>query len=277
MRIGDFRGDSNAARLNKTQQELSKLQEKLATGKAINRASDDAAGLAMAKEFEKQVRANRTASENISAGMSALEIADGGGAVITDMLQRQRELALQSQNDTLNNDQRAALDREYQSLSQEIDRVAQSTNYNGLQLLNGQSKLSDGTGKLQVGEGSGAEDQVNLNSSDLSAASLNLTGSSIANSNSASSALNTIDTALKQVTGQRSNQGALVNRLSYAESNNQTGYVNTSKTLSQIEDMDMAQGVTEQVRLQLLGSSGSAALQSLNQISRNNLIALLQG
>src|SRR5688500_12212852 len=131
MRIDEHLGDHLANRWDKGGKDAARIQERLATGKRLNRASDDAAAMAVAKEFEKRVRDYRNASENVSAGMSALASADGGSGAINDMLQRQRELAIQSSNGTLNPDQRQAIDKEFQALSQEIDRTSRSSSFNG--------------------------------------------------------------------------------------------------------------------------------------------------
>src|SRR5690349_2641945 len=113
MRIDKHQASQLVQRFQASAGEQAKIQEKLATGKSINRASDDAAGLAVAVELEKQIRSYRNASENVSAGMSVLSIADGGASIINDMLQRQRELALQGANGTLNSDQRDAINNEF--------------------------------------------------------------------------------------------------------------------------------------------------------------------
>jgi len=277
MRIGDSSNLSGVFQWNKTQQGLEKIHEKLATGKAINHASDDAAMLAVMKEFDKQVRAFRNAGENISAGLSALNISDSGSSAITDMLQRQRDLALQASNGTLNDDQRGAIDKEYQALSQEIGRIAESTEFNGQKLLNGEGPLADGQGNIHVGSGAGTTDQIKLTASQLTPESLGLIQTSVMDAGSAEKALSKIDEALKMVHANRAERGALHNRLEYSDSNNQTQLIQTTQSLSQIEDLDMAKGITEEVRQSILSQSNEAAISQFNQLSRTHLMALLQG
>lgn len=272
MRIDKHVGDHLAGQGAKTGQELAKIHEKLATGKRINRASDDAAGLAVAKEFEKQIRAYRNASENLSAGMSALAIADGGSSAINDMLQRQRELAIQSANGTMNPDQRQAMDKEFQALSQEIERTSKSSSFNGLNLLDGSSKLSDGMGQLQAGSDAG--DRIDLPHTDLSLSSLSLGTERVDSLDGALRALSAIDTALNRVNESRAANGGLTNRLEHALSNLGNQMVNTTRGLSNIEDMDMAKGMTDKVRNDILKDTNAASLSQFNHISRSHLLAL---
>lgn len=274
MRIEKHTGDHFAGQSSKIGQDLARIHENLATGKRINRASDDAAGLAVAKEFEKQIRAYRSATENISAGMSALAIADGGSSTINDMLQRQRELAIQSANGTLNTDQRQALDREFQSLSSEIDRTSKSSSFNGQNLLDGSSALSDGSGRLQAGSDGGQ--QVEMPHTDLSLGSLNLGSERVDTLDRALRAVNAIDTAMNRVNESRAANGGLSNRLEHALNNLGSQLVNSTKGLSNIEDLDMARGTTEKVRNDILRDSNTAALSHFNQISRSHLLALFQ-
>jgi flagellin len=273
MRIESHQGRSLANKWEQNDKDQEKALEKFATGKKLNRASDDHASLAIAKEFEKQIRAYRNASENLSAGMSALAIAEGGSGSINDMLQRQRELAVQSANGTLNADQRQAIDKEFQAISQEIDRTSKSASFNGQSLLDGQSKLSDGSGTLHMGEeGEG----VNLPNTDLSLSSLNLGTERLDTLDGAMQALTAIDNALNRVNESRANQGGLTNRLESALSNLGTQMINTTQGLSQIEDLDMAQGITEKVRTDILRDTNAAALSHFNQLSRSHLLALFQ-
>ena len=274
MRIEKHRQDQLASKYSQTAKDQSKILEKLATGKRINRASDDAAGMAVAKEFDKQVRAYRNAAENIQAGMSAMNIADGGASTISDMLQRQNELAIQAANGAYNQDQRDAIDREFQSLSQEIDRQSKSTEFNGQKLLDGTGKLADGTGKIQAGDGD--SDSVTLTAADLTLNSLNLASDKLDSREGALRAMANIDAAMKKVNDVRASQGSMNNRLEYALSNNQTQQVNTTQALSNIEDLDYAQGLTEKVKNDIMAHSQEAAISQFNQLSRTHLLALLQ-
>lgn len=274
MRIEKHLQDQLSQKLAQGAKEKGKILEQLATGKRINRASDDAAGMAVAREFDKQVRAYRNAAENIQAGLSALNIADGGASTISDMLQRQQELAVQSANGAYGQDQRDAIDKEFQALSQEIDRISKSTDFNGQHLLDGTGALADGSGKIQAGDGD--SDSVTLSASDLSLNSLNMTGEKLDSASAALRAMGAIEAAMKRVNSMRADEGAASNRLGYALSNSQNQQVNTAQALSNIEDLDYAQGLTDKVRTDILQNSQQAALSQFNQISRSQLLALLQ-
>lgn len=273
MRIEKHLQDQLAQRYSQGAKDKGKVLEQLATGKRINRASDDAAGMAVAIEFDKQVRAYQNAAENIQAGMSAMNIADGGASNISDMLQRQQELAVQSANGAYNQDQRDALDKEFQSLSQEIDRESKSTDYNGQQLLDGSGPLADGTGGVQAGDGANT---VTLSASDLTLNNLNLANEKLDSPQAALQAMGSIDAAMKRVNDLRANDGAVANRFSFAQANAQNQQVNSAQSLSNIQDLDYAQGLSDKVRDDILQNSQQAAMSQFNQISRSQLLALLQ-
>lgn len=274
MRIEKHLQDQLANKYAQGAKDKGKVLERLATGKRINRASDDAAGMAVAREFDKQVRAYRNAAENIQAGMSALNIADGGASSISEMLQRQQEFAVQAANGAYGQDQRDALDKEFQALSQEIDRISKSTDFNGQPLLDGTGNLADGTGKVQTGDGNG--DSVTLSASDLTLNTLNLANEKLDSPQAALLAMGSIDAAMKRVNDMRAGEGATVNRLGFALSNNQNQQLESARALSNIEDLDYAQGLTDKVRNDILQNSQQAALTQFNQISRSQLLALLQ-
>ena len=165
MRISQSNMMSNVNSVNKSSHRLGKIYEKLATGKKINRASDDAAMLAVAKELEKQVRGFQQSDSNIGDALSALRIAEGTGSEVSSMLQRQRELGIQASNGTLNANDREALNTEYQALSEEITRISESSNFNGMNVGAGGSPLSDGSGQIQSGPG--ADDNRGLGAIDF--------------------------------------------------------------------------------------------------------------
>ncbi|MDB5050256.1 MAG: hypothetical protein JWO30_3327 [Fibrobacteres bacterium] len=274
MRIEKRLNDQLAQKYSQTGKDKAKVLEQLATGKRINRASDDAAGLSIAREFEKQIRAYRSASENIYAGMSAMSIADGSAGSIGEMLQRQQELAVQSANGAYGQDQRDALDKEFQSLSQEIDRISKSTDFNGQNLLDGTGALADGTGNIQSGADPG--DSITLTASDLSLNALGTGPASLLDPASALSAMASIDAAMRKVNDTRASQGALTNRLEYAASGNETQQVNLTQGLSNVEDLDYAQALTEKVRNDILQNAQTSAISQFNQLSKTHILALLQ-
>lgn len=275
MRIDKQTSMRQTQQLNAAANDKAKLLEKLATGKSINRASDDPAGLAMAMEMDSQIRSYRNATENVYAGMSALAISDGSAASITEMLQRQRDLAMQSSNDTLNPDQRGAIDNEFQSLSQEIDRQAKSSQFDGQNLLDGSGPLSDGTGSVNDGSGDPAS-SIPLPPADLTLSGLSLGSQSVATSGGAGLALSAIDAALSRVNDSRASNGAAQNRMETALQNISSAMVNTASGLSSIEDLDYAKASTDLIRATILQDSNTAALSQFNNLSRSHLLALLQ-
>jgi flagellin len=261
-----------AKTLGKTSRALNKILERLATAQRINRASDDAAGLSISEQLRTQVRGFKAASRNVSDAMSALNIADGAATEVEDMLQRQRELTLQAKNGTLTDDQRQALDVEFQQLQTEIDRVAESTEFNTQDLANGEG-LSDGDAQIQAGPNEG--DAVELPEMDMSVDALGLSGASIATLSDADDALGRIDSALDTLHEQRSAVGASVNRFESARNNLNVAEVNTQAAESVLRDQDMAAGLAELTRNQLLSEGGVAAFSRFNEISANHLLSLL--
>ena len=259
--------------LRRTGRALSKILEKLSTARRINRASDDAAGLAIAEQLSTQVRGFKVANRNVSDAMSALNITDGVSTEIGAMLQRQRELALQARNDTLTDDQRQALDVEYQNLTQEIERIAQGTEFNTQEVASGQG-LSSGTAQIQVGPNAG--DTVTLPNVDMTAAGLAIAGTSIADSASAANALTAIDNAIDTMGTQRSNVGAMVNRLESTQNNLMVAETNTTAAESILRDQDMAMGIAEMTKNRLLQETGIRAFQRFNEISANHILGLLR-
>lgn len=274
MRIEKQIGDQLTAKHSQTAKDKSKALQQLATGKKINQASDDAAGIAMAREFDKQIRAYRNAAENIQAGMSAMSIADGASSTISDMLQRQQELAVQSANGAYGQDERDAMDKEFQSLSQEIDRVSKSTEFDGQSLLDGNGQLADGTGQIQ--SGGDANDTITLSASDLSLNALGTAGASLRTPGAALQAMSNIDAAMKKVNDNRATEGAVSNRFDFALSNNQGQQVNLTQSLSNVEDVDFAQALTDKVKNDILQNSQASAISQFNQLSKTHILALLQ-
>ncbi len=259
--------------LQKTNKKLSKILERLSTAKRINRASDDAAGLAIAEQLSSQIRGFKMAERNVSDAMSALRVADGASNEIQSMLQRQRELALQARNYTLTDDQRQHIDTEYQNISQEIDRIATGTEFNRQSVSNGQG-LGSGNAQIQVGPNAG--DTVTLPSIDVTANSLGISGTSIADSASAANALTAIDGAMQSMNSQRATIGAMVNRFESTQNNLNIAETNTTAAESILRDQDMAMGIAEATRNRLLQESGMNAFKHFNEISANHILGLLK-
>jgi flagellin len=205
--------------------------------------------------------------------MAALNIADGASTEIGGMLQRQRELALQASNDTLTSDQRTSLNTEYQQLNQEITRIAAGTQYNTQGLTAG-TGLGGGAAQVQVGPNAG--DQLTLPQINMTGAALGVTGTSVTSQQAAQAALTTIDNAIGTLNTQRSNVGAIVNRMESAQNNLSVAAVNTQAAESVLRDQDMAEGVTALTTQQLLMESGTRAFARFQEISANHLLGLLK-
>jgi flagellin len=259
--------------LEKTNRALQKILQQLSTAQRINRAGDDAAGLAVSEQLRTQVRGFKMAEQNVSDAMSALNIAEGASQEIEDMLQRQRELALQARNDTLNTDQRKMLDKEYQNVQAEIDRVAGGTQFNTQNLANGQG-MAQGGARIQVGPNAG--DTVSMPQMDLTIQGLGLNGASVANSTGAADALTRLDTALNTINASRSATGAMINRFSSTQNNLLVAETNTQAAESALRDQDMAQALTDLSRQRLLNEGGIFAFQRFNEINANHVLSLLQ-
>ena len=259
--------------LQKTNRSLEKILERLATSQRINRASDDAAGLGVSEQLRTQIRGFKMASQNVTDAMSSLDIADGTSSEVADMLQRQRELAIQSKNDTLNSDQRGILNKEYQQISQEMNRISQGAQFNSPNVAAG-SGLASGAAVVQAGPNAG--DQVTLPQVNMSADALGITATSILDQNLASFAVDSIDNAMKSLNSQRSTIGATTNSMESIQNNLQVATSNTQAAESMLRDQEMAQGITEMTTLRLLEEGGNRAFARFQEISANHLMALLK-
>ncbi|MBX7256176.1 MAG: flagellin FliC [Candidatus Hydrogenedentes bacterium] len=256
----------NALRqLQKTNTVLNRGLEQLATGLRINRAADDASGLAIAERFRAEVLQYSQEVNNLQSGVSAVQTADGALSTQADATQRLRELALQATNGTLTDEQRSAINQEAQQLLSQIDETAQNTEFNGTQLLNGsQSSVSLGAGG----------NQVNLSSSTTTALGLN--GLDLSTQTGAQNALGTIDTAISRIDQNRSSLGAQQNRFERAIEVRETGIVNSTESESRIRDLDVARQTIEQSRNQILLQGGLSAV-TRSQITAQTAARLLGG
>ncbi len=276
MVIDNATGIALVSQIQKNQTGLKKYLEKLSTGKSINRASDNAALMSIARELEKQVRGFQQADNNLADAMSALRVADGAAGQITDIMQRQRELAIQANNGTMNQAARDAINTEFQQLSQEVDRIAKSSQFNTMGLLDGTSAMSDGSGQIQAGPNNTESDQIAMEAADLTSDTLNITNLNISNPQDIGPAIDQLDRAMEMVNNVRTAEGALYNRFQHAAANSQNAAIQTAFAQSQAEDLDYAQGVADQARASLLNQTSIQALGNFNEIARNNVMALLQ-
>jgi flagellin len=271
---GFMQGPENASKsLEKTNRDLNKILKKLSTTLRINQASDDASGLSISEQLRTQIRGFQVAVQNVSDASSALNIAEGAGNEISSALQRQRTLALQSNNDTLSDEQRKGINVEYQALTAEIDRIAGATQFNTQNVTNGQGL---GSGNAQIQAGANAGDQIRIPVVDMSASTLGISGTSVADRTSAQNALSKLDSALNGLNSQRSQIGSMINRFESVGNNLSIAEINTQAAESVLRDQDMAAGLAEMTRQKLLLEGGMQTFARFNQISSNTILGLIK-
>ncbi|MFH0919675.1 MAG: flagellin [Fibrobacterota bacterium] len=264
--------------LSRVNRELSKPLERLSTGLRINRASDDAAGLSVSEQMRTQVSGLAMAKRNGTDGIALLNIAEGAVNEIEGMLQRMRELAVQSTNDTLTTTERAYTNQEYQALISEIDRITNVTQYNGQTLLDGQTGSFGAAGSvssiLHIGPNARTTDRITVAIDGTSSGSLTVGGSSVTNQVRAEQAIRSIDVAINSVNKLRSDLGAFINRLEHAISNIENQSHNTQSAEAVIRDTDFANESTQFTRNQILMQSATAMLAQSNAVPQNVLSLL---
>jgi flagellin len=247
--------------------ELSKVLEKMASGLRINRASDDAAGLAVSEKLRTQVRGLQVATDNAQHGISLVQTAEGALNEVHSILQRLRELAVQAANDHLTDTDRAQIQKEVNQLLAQIDYIGNTTQFNTKRLLSGSFASTALT--FQVGANAG--EVVAITIATVNAAAMTLSGLSVATLGAASNAIVSIDQAISFVTDLRARLGAFQNRLERIVSNNNIATENQAAAESRIRDVDMAQAVIQLVRLQILQQTGVAALAQANAVPQTVL------
>ncbi|MFW5887975.1 MAG: flagellin [Bacteriovoracia bacterium] len=260
--------------LRKQNEEQAQTTEKMATGSRINKAADDAAGLSISEKMKSRIRGMGQAKRNVSDGISFLQTAEGSLNQISNILVRLKELSVQSATDTLSKGERQMTDAEYQSLKNEIHRVAQSTEFNGAKLLNGRG----GVYEFQIGmDNDSRVDRVKYDSSKNNATldSLGISSSSVGNKESSQMSLTRIESAIEKISAQRARLGSLQVRMGAANNNLSYYDENLKSSKSQIRDTDYAQTTADNVKLNITTKAGvsvlaqsniapSAALQLLN-------------
>jgi len=263
------------------QMSLGKSLEKLSTGLRINRASDDAAGLSVSESLRSKIRGMDRASSNAEDGIALVQIADGATGEISNILQRMRELSIQSSTDTMTTTERSYTNKEFGQLMSEITRISSSASYNGMTLLDGAAGsfgVSGGASSvLHIGSGSSAAvDRVSItvNAMTLGALGLSATTTAVSTATAALSSLSLIDAAIKSVGTMRSDMGAYVNRLEFAVSNLSNQIYNTQDAESRIRDVDFAKETTEFTRSQILTQSATSMLAQANQVPQGVLSLL---
>jgi flagellin len=253
----------NAQRnLSTTQLQLSKSMERLSSGLRINRAGDDAAGLAISQNMQANIRSMNQAVRNANDGISLVQTAEGALNESSNILLRMRELATQAANGVLSSSQRDNIQVEFKNLQQEIDRISAVTDFNGTKLLNGD--LSAGT-TLQVGTGTTTNDTVSVTVGKADTATLSVSANFVSTQAAAQSALTAIDAAIQSVSTARGNLGAVQNRLQSTINNLQVAVENTSAANSRIVDVDVAAETANMTKAQILAQAGVSVLSQANQ------------
>ena len=261
--------------LGVTTESQKKVTEKLSSGYKVNRAADDAAGLTISEKMRSQIRGLTQASANAQDGISCVQTAEGALTEVHSMLQRMNELAVKAANGTNTSADRLAIQAEVSALGKEISRVAESTQFNTLNLLNG----SFSAGKdIQVGAANRTEQRITISIAKMDATTLGVdsgsTGINVGTQSGAQTAISKITAAIARVSKQRSDLGAIQNRLEHTIANLDNVVENTTAAESQIRDTDMAKTMVEYTKNNILSQAGTAMLAQANQ-STQNVLSLL--
>jgi flagellin len=245
---------------------------RLSSGFRINSSADDAAGLGISDSLTSQIRSYAVAQRNANDGISMAQTADGTASQITSMLQRMRELAVESSNGALQSSDRANLNTEFQDLTLEINRISASTTFNGTNLLNGNTTVN-----FQVGIGTASSDQIAVAFGGMDTTSLALNGLDVTSVANAQTTINALDAAMQQVATTRAGFGATINRLQVSVQNIQSMQENLSAANSRIRDVDVAAETSKMAQEQVLSQAGAAVLSQANQVPQLALTLLKGG
>ena len=258
--------------------DMSKSLERLSTGLRINRASDDAAGLGVSENLRTQVLGTAQANRNAQDGIAALTIAEGAANEISAILQRMRELAVQTANDTLTSVERNYTQQEYSALQSEIDRIASVTNYNKQKLISSTSTSrfgAVGTGSLLWIDANSTvgTDSITINITTLTTALLGVatTDTNLTTQSASVAAISKLDNAIDSVNKMRADVGAYINRLEHAINNLNISNTNQQAAESLIRDVDFAAETSRYTRNQILTQSGTAMLAQANAVPQTVL------
>jgi len=275
MQINTNIAANNAYRnLSNTQNDLSKSLEKLSSGLRINRAADDAAGLAISEGLRAQVGGITVATRNAQDGISVIQTAEGSLTEVHSILQRVRDLAVQAGNDSNNAESRTAIQTEVTALTSELSRIGASSNFNGIKLLDGSQTAMT----FQVGAGSvAAEDQivVDLSSANTTAVATAVGALTFDTAANALASVAALDTQITSISTARANLGAVQNRFESTINSLNVSKENLSAAKSRITDTDMASEMVKYTRANILSQAGTAMLAQANQ-SNSGVLQLLQ-
>lgn len=250
-----------------TNRSMATALERLASGARINKAADDAAGLAISENLRAIIRGLRQANRNANDGISLVQVAEGSLNEVSNMLIRLRELGIQAASDTIGDTERKFLDVEYQQLKSEMQRITDSTQFNGYDLLNGTGGVID----IQVGvHNDPFQDRISFNAAAANATleALGMSAETIASKDGAQLSLSTIDSALTSVNAIRANFGALQNRLVSTSANLNVQDENFSAANSRIRDADIAAETSELTRNNILLQAGISVLGQTNTMQQ---------
>ena len=255
--------------LNQTAQ--SKSVERLSSGLRINRAADDAAGLAISEGLKNQVSGLTQAGRNAQDGISLIQTAEGALTEVHNILNRVRDLAVQGSNDTNNPKSREAIDGEIKALGAELTRIKDSTNFNGIKLLNATQNFT-----VQIGAGAvAAEDQLEISFTDMTAVATAVLAVDVSSSDAALTSIGSLDTQITAISTQRAGLGAQQNRLESAARSIAVSVENLSSANSRIRDTDMAAEMGNFTKSQILSQAATAMLAQANQMN-SGVMQLLQ-
>ncbi len=256
---------------------LAKSTEKLSSGYRINRAGDDAAGLSISEKMRGQIRGLEQASTNAQDGISLIQTAEGALNETHSILQRMRELAVQASNDTNVSADRNSIKEELAALTEEIDRIAEQTEFNTKVLLDGSFSATANAMKFQVG--ANAEQSISLNIKNMKASALatglNTISNKVDSYSAATAAITTINAAITAVSTQRSALGAVQNRLEHTIANADNTAENLQSAESRIRDVDMAKEMVQYSKGNILQQAAQSMLAQANQ-STQGVLSLLQ-
>jgi len=244
--------------------------ERLSSGKRITKAADDAAGLAISTNLEAQTKGLRQATRNANDGISLVQTAEGGLNETTNILVRLRELTIQAASDTVGDQERSFLDKEYQQLMLEVDRISASTTFNGAQLLNGEGQ---GSLDFQVGAFAGDQNKITFDSgeTDSSASAIGVAGTSIADKSDALDSISNVDEAILKVSGLRADLGSIQSRLASTVKNLETQTINQDSARSVIQDVDVADSSAKLASNSVVKNAAISTLAQANAIPNSAL------
>lgn len=264
------------ASLNGTNERLQNSMTRLASGQRINRAGDDAAGLAISEQFRANLKSLEQVKRNANDGVSLIQTAEGALGEVSNILIRIRELGVQAATDTLTDTQRGFLDDELNQLRDEINRIGTTAEFNGLELLSGDFATTGNGLTFQVDLSGDVNQQISVQINTVSPTALGINGVSLLSVGGARTSLSIIDSAIQAVSTQRALLGSAQNRLSASINNITTQFTNLSAANSRIRDVDVAEETARMSRENILMQSGVSVLAQANQIPQLAL-SLLQG